>query len=58
MLLKAADDHLAASEELGQYILSTGARPYLERAVAECAEAAAFDLAIAVMFVTPKPPRQ
>jgi hypothetical protein len=63
MLLKAADDDLIASKKLGQYILwelddPTGARPYLERAVAGGAVEAAFDLAIAVMFATPKPARQ
>jgi hypothetical protein len=63
MLLKAADNDPLASKTLGQYIRGelddpTGARPYLERAVAGGAVEAAFDLAIAVMFVTPRPPRQ
>jgi hypothetical protein len=57
MLLNAADDDPVASKKLGQYILwelddPTGARPYLERAV-EGGAAAAIDLAIAAIFVTP-----
>jgi hypothetical protein len=63
LLLKAADDDPVASEELGQYMLwelddPTGARPYLERAVARGAVKAVFDLAIAVTFVTPESRRQ
>jgi hypothetical protein len=60
MLLKAADDDPVANKELGEYILwemddPIAARPYLERAVEQGALDAAVDLAIATIFVMPKP---
>jgi hypothetical protein len=60
MLLKAADDDPIVNKELGKYILwemddPIAARLYLERAVEQGVLDAAVDLAIATIFVTPKP---
>jgi hypothetical protein len=59
-LLKAAGDDPEANSQVGEYILwelddPTGARPYLERAVAGGVVDAAFDLAIAIVFSAPEP---
>jgi hypothetical protein len=58
-LRKAALDEPGAIGQIGEYILwelddPTGARPYLERAVAGGVIDAAFDLIIAKVFSTPK----
>jgi hypothetical protein len=56
-LLRAADDDPAANKEIGEYILwelddPTGARPYLERAIVGGVADAAFDLAIAAIYLS------
>jgi hypothetical protein len=58
-LRKAAADDPEANGQVGEYILwelddPTGARPYLQRAVAGGIVDVAIDLAIATIFSTPK----